>query len=122
MFTITPKLAGLVVASALALTAPAALAASPHTTIPHKSAKKAPKTHKAASKSVKAAWNFPPCTDARAEYEYIYSGDPCSPAPAFVLAPTPESGGVFLTPGSRVTPPFCNGNAEYEYVYSGCEG
>ena len=74
MITITPKLAGLVAASAFALMAPAALAANPH-----KKAKAAPKTQKAPSKSVKAAaWSFPSCTNTQAEYEYIYSGDPCT--------------------------------------------
>ena len=74
MITITPKLAGLVAASAVALMAPAALAANPH-----KKVKAAPKTQKAPAKSVKAAaWSFPPCTNTQAEYEYIYSGDPCT--------------------------------------------
>ena len=77
MITVTPKLAGLVAASAVALMAPAALAASPH-----KNFKAAPKTHKAPAKGVKtAAWSFPACTNIQAEYEYIYSGDTCTSQP-----------------------------------------
>ena len=124
MITVTPKLAGLVAASAVALMAPAALAANPH-----KKVKAAPKTQKAPAKSVKAAaWSFPRCTGAQAEYEYIYSGDPCTstaPAattPTIVPAPAIESGVASRSPASRMNPVFCNGQAEYDYVYAGCEG
>ena len=121
MITITPKLAGLVAASAVALMAPVAFAAGPHKSV------KAHKVVKAAAESVKAAaWSFPPCTGAVAEYEYVYSGDPCtSTAPAaivraIVLAPV-ESGVVSRSPVGRQGGAFCNGNDEYEYIYSGCQ-
>ena len=124
MLTITPTLAGLAAAAAVMVMAPAAFAG------PHKRPKAAPKTTTAASKSVKAAaWSFPPCTNTQAEYEYIYSGDPCTStapattAPTIVLAPATESGVVALNPVSRRNPVACNNHvAEYDYIYSGCEG
>jgi hypothetical protein len=124
MITITPKLAGLVAASAVALMAPAAFAAGPHKSVKaaHKSAAAVHQTAKA------AAWSFPSCTGAATEYEYIYSGDPCTSAATqavargtILLAPGIESGVVSRTPVRRQSPAFCIGNAEYDYVYSGCQ-
>jgi hypothetical protein len=122
MITFTPKLAGLVAASAVALMAPAAFAAGPH-----KSVKAAPKKATAVHQ-IATAWSFPPCAGAATEYEYIYSGDPCTSATTqavargtILLAPGIESGVASATPVSRQGAAFCNGNADYEYVYSGCQ-
>jgi hypothetical protein len=128
MFTITPKLAGIVAAAAFLLMAPAAFAAIPDMSV-RTAVKKAPKATKAPAKSVKAAaWSFPSCTpSAAAEYDpYTYSGDPCiSTGPAttvgtIVLAPAIESGVVSRSQSNRQGGAFCNGNDEYEYIYSGC--
>ena len=72
MITITPKLAGLVAASAVALMAPVAFAANPH-----KTGEGGRKGRQAIQKSVKAAvWSFPACsTAARPSTTYVYSGD-----------------------------------------------
>jgi hypothetical protein len=91
-----------------------------------KSTKAAKKTAKATKKPAKAAaWRFPRCTGAT-EYDYIYSGDPCSSTPAGSTvgtigpAPLSESGVSSQAPVSWQNGAFCNGNDEYDYVYSGC--
>jgi hypothetical protein len=73
MFTVTrTRIVGLIAAVCAVVVAPQALAG------PQKSVKAAPKKTKKAAKTVEAAWSFPPCTFAQVEYEYVYSGDPCS--------------------------------------------
>jgi len=122
MITITPKLAGLVAASAVAIMAPAAFAAGPL-----KSLKASPKSVAAVHRTAKTTpWSFPSCTGAAAEYEYVYSGDPCSSSATqtvargtILLAPGAESGVVSRTPVTGQTAVSCAA-AEYEYIYSGC--
>jgi hypothetical protein len=121
MITITPKLAGLVAASAVALMAPAAFAAGPH-----KNVKASHKKATAVQKTAKA-WSFPNCTGAVPEYEYIYSGDPCTSftthaaaGGTIVLAPGTESGVASVTPVGPQNAASCYLNTEYNYVYPGC--
>src|SRR3954453_6067183 len=121
MITITPKLAGLVATAAVLVAAPAAFASEGHKSV------KAHKTVKTAPRSVKAAaWSFPKCSGGT-EYEYVYSGDPCTSAspPAAaggttVPAPAVETGVVSRSQVGRRSAAVCNGEADYEYVYSGC--
>jgi hypothetical protein len=105
----TAKLAALLSATSLLVT-PAAFAA-PSAHVNHGEAD---------------AWSFPSCNIVRtADYEYIYSGDPCVATPA-VVAPAADAQSVpasFSTPGGdggwRF--PGCADNVEYDYVFSGCQ-
>jgi len=144
MFTITPKLAGLVAASAVALMTPTAFASIPHDGggPTHKNTKAAFKTTKAAkrikaAKSTKApststpaaVWSFPACTGTMEYDSYLYSGDPCTlmarPGDHLVVAvvlapPTIESSVASNIAESRQGGVPCNGNVEYDYIFPGC--
>ena len=111
MIGITPKLAGLVSAVAVALAAPAAFAAQ------------TAHTHTSAA----SVWSFPAC-DSSAWYEYMYTGNPnCRTADTGTGTGAAATSGAASVTAASVPARFrtvvggfaiCDSAAEYEY-YAG---